>query len=72
MLSFHGLVIVWGRFDFKYSFEGFMIRIASVGSGTISRRLEVDYMVNGVQWASCTATALRENQAGGSENLSRA
>jgi hypothetical protein len=50
MLSFHVLVLAWSRFDFKYSFEWCVIRIASVGSGTVSRRLDVQHMLQGMRW----------------------
>ena len=51
MVAFHVLVVVWSRFDFKYTFEWFVIRIASLGSGRLSRRLDVEHMMNHVQWA---------------------
>jgi hypothetical protein len=72
MVAFHVLVVVWSRFDFKYSFEWFVIRIASFGSGKLSRRLDVDHMMSNVRWVSFGGGALPEHQAGGSEGLSRA
>jgi hypothetical protein len=51
MLAFHALVVVWSKFDFKYTFEWSVIRIASLGSGRVSRRLDVEHMLNHVQWA---------------------
>jgi hypothetical protein len=68
MISFHVLVLAWSRFDFKYTFEWFIIRIASLGPGTLSRRLDVDHMMNHVQWASFGATAWQESQARSSDN----
>jgi hypothetical protein len=51
MAAFHVLVVVWSRFDFKYTFEWFVVRIARLGSGRISRRLDVEHMMNYTQWA---------------------
>jgi hypothetical protein len=68
MLSFHAMVVIWSKFDFKCMLEWFVIRIASVGSGTISRRLDVDYMMNQMQWASFGANTLQASQAKSSGN----
>lgn len=52
VVAFHGLVVAWSRIDFKYSFEWFVIRIASLGAGSVSRRLNVDALMNHPRWAS--------------------
>lgn len=70
VVSFHGLVVAWSKIDFKYSFEWFVIRIASVGSGTVSRRLDVDSMMNYSHWASFGADAARVGRGAGSDGKS--
>ena len=41
VLYFHLLICLLSRADFKCSFEWFMIRLARLGSGEISGRLDV-------------------------------
>ena len=65
MLFFHGLVKLWSRADFKYSFEWFMIRLASLGSGEVSERLDVDRIMNHTEWqryGGTLASAARQTQ----------
>lgn len=50
MLAFELLVFLWSKFNFKFSFEWFIIRLSSLGTGSISQRLNVDLMMNHVQW----------------------
>jgi hypothetical protein len=71
MVSFHLLVVTWSNFDFKYTFEWLIIRIAGIGSGKISRRLDVDHMMNHVRWANFGASGLHKSQARCSEDLLR-
>jgi hypothetical protein len=49
-------VVAWSKIDYKYSFEWFVIRIASLGSGTVSQRLDVDALMNHPHWASFGAS----------------
>jgi hypothetical protein len=70
-MAFHGLVVAWSKVDFGYSFEWFVIRIASLGSGRVSRRLEVDSMMNYPHWASFGASPARAGQGVDSDGQSR-
>jgi hypothetical protein len=69
MLSFHLLVLAWSQFDFKYWFGWFVLRIASLGPGTISRRPDVNHMLNGMRWARFGDSCPPASKRGTSTNL---
>ncbi|MFW9853010.1 MAG: hypothetical protein ACFFDS_08710 [Candidatus Thorarchaeota archaeon] len=50
MLWYHLLVWFWGKINFKFAFEWFMLRVQSIATKMISERLDVDLMMNKVIW----------------------
>ncbi|MHA1829638.1 MAG: TM2 domain-containing protein [Candidatus Heimdallarchaeaceae archaeon] len=53
VLCYHILIKIWSKINFKFSFEWFIIRLASFGSKQdVSKRLDVDVMMNKTHWIS--------------------
>lgn len=53
LFAYHFLVKLWSKFNFNYSFEWFIIRFSSIGSGQdVSQRLNVDTVMNKTEWYS--------------------
>jgi hypothetical protein len=50
VLCFHVLVKLWSRANFKYGFEWAIVRLASLGSGRVSTRLDVERLMNNTEW----------------------
>lgn len=44
------LLLLWGKIDFRFSLEWFLIQIQSLISGQKSERLNVDLMLHRVEW----------------------
>ncbi|MEA2071553.1 MAG: hypothetical protein U9O98_09720 [Asgard group archaeon] len=51
---FEFIVYLWSQSDFKFSFEWFIIRLASLSSNKISNRLDVDLLMNKMNWYDYT------------------
>ncbi|MHA1116210.1 MAG: heparan-alpha-glucosaminide N-acetyltransferase domain-containing protein [Candidatus Heimdallarchaeaceae archaeon] len=49
---YHLLIVTWSKKNFKYSFEWFIIRLASLGTKEVSNRLDVDTIMNKTYWIS--------------------
>jgi hypothetical protein len=52
MIFFELLVYFWAKINFKFSFEWFVIRFTGISNNKISKRLDVDYILNYVNWIS--------------------
>jgi hypothetical protein len=50
MLWYHLLIWLWGKINFKFAFEWFMLRLQSIATKMISDRLNVNLMMNEVDW----------------------
>ena len=50
MLWYHLLIWLWGKINFKFSFEWIMLRFQSIATKMISERLDVNLMMNKVIW----------------------
>ncbi|MHA1305168.1 MAG: hypothetical protein ACTSPI_15830, partial [Candidatus Heimdallarchaeaceae archaeon] len=60
--TYHLLIVLWSKVDFKYSFEWFIIRLASIGTGTVSKRLDVDAIMNKTYWISFKDTVIIDDK----------
>lgn len=52
ILYFEALISIWSRFNFKYSFEWFIVKMTTSGSKLSTNRLNVDMIMNKVHWMS--------------------
>lgn len=50
ILWYHLLIWLWGKINFRFAFEWFMLRFQSIATKMISERLDVDLMMNKVVW----------------------
>jgi hypothetical protein len=62
MLFFELLVALWSRYNFKFSFEWFLIRFSSLGNKEISYRLNVNLMLNNIHWIDCQKLLHQSNR----------
>jgi hypothetical protein len=46
------LVLLWSKVNFKFSYEWFTLRFQSIATKNVSDRLNVDQMMNQVEWMS--------------------
>jgi len=52
LLFFNYAIKLWSKVNFKYSFEWFIIRLTKGKRKEVSPRLNVDIMMNGVDWTN--------------------
>ena len=63
ILCFDILLRLWAKTNFIFSFEWFIIRLQSIATKDISPRLEVDLMMNKVNWINFVENDTKESKA---------
>ncbi|NHJ85397.1 MAG: DUF1624 domain-containing protein [Asgard group archaeon] len=50
LVYFNAVVSIWAKFNFKFSFEWVIAKLASFGSKQSSHRLNIAYLMNNIEW----------------------
>jgi uncharacterized membrane protein len=69
ILFFEGLVLLWSKFNFKYSFEWFIIKFQNLSSKSYSKRLDVDLIMNNVNWINFNQKLMKLNNYNQTNNF---
>ncbi|MBD3190229.1 MAG: DUF1624 domain-containing protein [Candidatus Heimdallarchaeota archaeon] len=64
ILAFELMVFLWSKFNFKFSFEWFIIHFTSLGTGSVSQRLNVDLMMNHIHWINIKEILAKDKISG--------
>ena len=52
LINFELVIYLWSKVNFKFSFEWFVIRLASIETKQISQKLNVELIMRQVRWAN--------------------
>lgn len=50
IIYFESLVYIWSKFNFRYSFEWFIVKMQNIGNSATPKRLDVDLIMDKVKW----------------------